>query len=418
MNESTTTVVVTGAGLATPLGTDAGTIAGRLARGESGIGPFRAFDVAGLGFSAGAETPAVDIAARLRFPKNEKFMGRSVRLAFHAALDAVASSRLDLGALDPFRVAVYTGSGQTGLESAEFFGGLEAAAAGPEVPDFRDLGGRASRAIDRYWSFRSLANAGLGLLSMEFGAKGPSANFVQGDTASLQAVEAGVAELIEGRCDAVVAGGYDSLFTQSTALAYARAGLLSAAPPEGVRGPFDGSRDGIVLGEGAGFVLLEREADARRRGAPVIGRLLGFGSATHSGEAPPKSVAATAARAIAEATGGARPDFVVAHGIATPEGDRDEARLLHELAAGVPVTAFKGATGYLGAATGAVELILAMLAARDRTVPPIARLEAPDEGLGLDLVRAEPRPLAAAAPTALCLSWTWSGQIGAVMIGV
>ncbi len=411
------TVVVTGAGLATPLGLETEAVAARLMRGESGIGPFRTFDVSGLGFTAGAETPDVEIAGRMRFPKNEKFMGRSVRFAVHAAFDAVAASRIDLAAGDPFRVGLYTGSGQTGLESAEFFRGLEVAAEGGDTPDYRGLGGRAARAIDRYWSLRTLSNAGLGLLSMEIGAKGPSANFVQGDTASLQAVLAGADDLAEGRCDVVIAGGYDSLLSQSTVLAYAQAGLLSPAAPDEAGRPFDRRRDGLVLGEGAGFVVLEREADARRRGAPVLGRVLGIGSANETGDAPPKRSAETAGTAIAEATGGRRPDFVVAHGIGTRDGDRDEARLLAALGHGAPVTAFKGATGYLGAATGVVETILALMAARERRLPPVARCAAPDDGLGLDLVHGAARTIESAAPTALCLAWTWSGQVGAAFVG-
>ena len=408
-------IVVTGAGLALPLGLSMDGVWSRLVRGESAIGPMRVLDTARLGVLAAAEVPAFDLASRLRFPKNEKFMGRSVRFGLLAALDAVAASAIDFALLDAYRVGIHVGSGQTGLETAEFFGALDVA--GEDDPNYRNMGGRAARMIDRYWSLRTLSNAGLGLLSMELGAKGSSANFVQGDTASSQAIIAGCQDLAEGRCDVVLAGGYDSLLTASTCLAYARAGLLSAAGPETAGRPFDRARDGLVLGEGAGFLVLERHEDARRRGAPILGALVGFGSSMEAGEAPPKASARSFTAAVGEATSRQGPDFVMAHGIGTVDADEREAGLLQaQMGSPVAVTAVKGATGYLGAATGAVEIILALLAARHRAVPPIAHLAEPDEGVTLDLVRGTARRAAQANPAGLCLSWSWTGQLTAVLV--
>ena len=115
---------------------------------------------------------------------------------------------------------------------AEFFAALEVAETGERDSTYRQLGGRASRLVDRYWSLRTLSNAGLGLLAAEFAARGPSSNFVQGETASAHALEAAYYDVLEGRCDVALAGGYDCLLTPSTYLAYQRAGMLSSSAPE------------------------------------------------------------------------------------------------------------------------------------------------------------------------------------------
>ena len=176
-----------------------------------------------------AEVPAFDLTRDLRAPKNEKFMAPGVRFAVRAAKEAVRMSAVNLDHVDPFRVAIYTGSGQTGLESGDFFNNLEVANGGTVESDFANMGGRAARVLDRYFSLRTLSNAGLGLLSMEFGAKGPSNNFVQDDTASAWAIASGARDLEDGRCDVAIVGGYDCLLTPSNYLAYKQAGLLSAS---------------------------------------------------------------------------------------------------------------------------------------------------------------------------------------------
>jgi 3-oxoacyl-(acyl-carrier-protein) synthase len=411
-------VVITGVGLAVPLGVSVDEVWQRSVRGESAIGPFRRFEPKAFACQASAEVPEVELGHSLRYPKNEKFMTRGVRYAMHAATTAVASSGIDLGSIDPYRVAVYTGSGQTGIESAEFFPALEFAQGGGEDRDYAKLGGRASRLLDRFFSLRTLSNAGVGLLSVELGAKGASNNFVQGDTASALAIAAAVHDVADGGSDVAVAGGFDSLVTVSTYLAYEQAGLLSSEVPERAYRPFDRDRDGLVLGEGAAFVVLERESDARRRGGPVLGEMLGIGTATDPGDTLGAGASDAALRvAIAGATRGAAVDFVVAHGIGPRDGDRAEARVIDGIFEHrPPVTAFKSQTGYLGAATGAVELVLALRAARARVVPPIARHATPDEECRLSLVSGAPHALAPEAPSALCLAWSWFGQCTAIAV--
>jgi 3-oxoacyl-(acyl-carrier-protein) synthase len=411
-------IVVTGMDVIAPLGASLTEVWPRVLRGESGIAPLHRFDPDGFPCTASAEVPEFDIASRMRVPKNEKFMGLSTRCAVRAAQGAVASSGVDLSAIDPYRIALYAGSGQTGLESSEFFATLEISRGATEEEDFANMGGRPSRLMDRYWSLRTLSNAGLGLLSVEFGAKGPSDNYVQGDTASALAIAAGFHDLRDGRSDVAIVGGYDSLLTTSTYLAYHNAGLLSSMAPARAYRPFDRDRDGIVLGEGAAFLVLERAEDARRRGAAVLGEILSVGDATEPDDTLDAKASGAALRAAVETATGGRPfDFVVAHGIGTERGDRDEAGLLDAVVGrSVPVTAFKGQTGYLGAATAAVELVLALQAARDRLVPPIARHQETDESCRLSLVTRTPHRLSAERPTALCVAWSWFGHCSAIAV--
>jgi 3-oxoacyl-[acyl-carrier-protein] synthase II len=373
--------------------------------------------VSGHACTSAAEIADFDVSSSLRVPKNQKFMSKSVLCAVRATKEAVAASQIDLGRLDPRRIGVYMGSGETGLESSEFFPAVALAWSQGEDSDYKRLGGRASRLIDPYFSLRTLSNAGVGLLSTELGATGPSGNFVQSETASAFAIASACYDLIEDRCDAAVAGGYDSLMNVSTYLAYESMDLLSAASPSEAFRPFDRRRDGVVLAEAAGILVLERLADAQARGAPIQGEIAGFSCSTGASdriEAEKSPVVAGAA--IREAVGEHTLDFVIAHGIGTPLGDRCEAVMLASvLGTHLPVTALKSQTGYLGAATAAVELGLGFLSVRNRQVPPIARHELPDRDFSLDFVNRCARPLQRDIPAALCLSWSWTGQCTAFL---
>ena len=409
-------VVVTGMGLATPPGISIDQVWQKWVGSDSAIARSNRLDRLGGDTILAAEVPPFDLGTDLRIPKNEKFMSAGVRFAVRAAREALRAAHLDLKAVDPYRVGVYTGSGQTGMESADFFGTLEAAGGHDEATDFANMGGRASRALDRYFSLRSLSNAGLGLLSIEMEAKGPSDNFVQDDAASAMAVVSGLRDLQDGRCDVAIAGGYDSLLTPSHYLSYKATGLLSALDVARAYRPFDRERDGLVLGEGAGFLILEREEDARRRGVAPMGHLLGVGSAMEIEDSAHAKASDAAMRAAVErATRGGAVDAVVAHGIGTQDGDRREASVLGNVfGSEVPVTALKSLTGYIGAATAIVEFIIGMRAARERLLPPIARLEYRDDDCGLNLVQGEPRGLAATAPTVVTVSWSWFGGCAAM----
>jgi 3-oxoacyl-[acyl-carrier-protein] synthase II len=365
--------------------------------------------------AASAVVPPFSIDSILRFPKNQKFMTHAVKCAVRAAREAVDQSGILSAGMDPWRVSLYTGSGQTGLEYDEFFRALALAWPDGREMDFKYLGGIPSRLIDPYFSIRTLANGGLGLISMELGIRGPNANYVHSDTASAQSLISGYHDLIEHRCDAAIVGGYDSLLGPSSLLAYLRAGLLSPSAPEIAYCPFDRARDGMVLGAGAGFLVLERSPDARSRYATILGEICNAQCATElSGSQLPAISQGTLQPLVAEVIDEGI-DFVVAAGIGTVEADRAEAAALCEaVGRDVPVTALKSHTGYLGASTSVVELGIALMCARERLVPPIARHTAPDDGCRLNLVRDQARALPSEAPAGLFLSQSWGGQVSAI----
>jgi 3-oxoacyl-(acyl-carrier-protein) synthase len=370
--------------------------------------------VEGHAAQALATVAEFELESCLRFPKNHKFMGRAVQLAMRAAREAVDQSGIDPRKMDGSRVGIHVGSGQTGVEYDHFFPSLIMAWDGGREMDYKYLGGLPSHLIDRYICLRTLANGGLALLSTEFGIRGPNGNFTQKDTASAQAVQAAYLDLLEERCDVSVAGGYDSLTTTGNFLAYEQAGLLSHTEPAEAYRPFDMRADGVVLGEGAGFLVMERWEHAVERGATILGELSGAGSAMGSSEQwRPAWTAETFAQAARQALGGDAPDFVVACGMGTAEEDRAEAAALAGIiSSGTPVTALKACTGYMGAATAAVELGLGLLCARQGLVPPIARHTLSDGAL--ELVRLAPRQLEQTEPLGLFLSCSWGGAVAAL----
>lgn len=407
-----TRVVVTGIGMVTPLGFTLEDQWTRSVRGDSAIGAITRFDVDGFSCRSAGEVPEFEVARYLSNPKSQKFLGKNTSMAVRAAREAVAHAGVDLKSFDAYQVGVYTGSGETGLEGSEFFRAMSAAWDGSDEMDFKDLGGRSSRLIPPYFSLRTLSNAGVAFLATELGARGTSNNFIHGDTASAQAVSNALYDLAENRCQIAIAGGYDSLLNPSTYLAYHKIGLLSGGEPACSYRPFDARRDGLVLGEGAAFLVLETVENAERRGARVLAEVVQIEFFTDPSDSlEPKSNVENFCSRVDAALAGVVPDFVIAHGIGTREGDLAEAKMLRALfGSDTPVTALKSHTGYLGAATAAVELAFATFALQDGDVPPIARHESTDPDVELDLVIGQPRPIAVAEPTALCFTWSWGGQ--------
>jgi len=409
-------VAITGVGLVTPLGLTAAENVSRACRGESGIGPARAFAVEGHAAQALATVADFELEPLLRVPKNIKFMGRAVRFAMRAAREAIDQSGLDPRNMDASRVGIQVGSGQTGVEYDDFFPSLLMAWDAGREMDYKYLGGLPSHLIDRYICLRTLANGGLALLSTEFGIRGPNGNFTQKDTASALALNAAWLDLLEGRCEVAVAGGYDSLATPGNFLAYEQAGLLSHADPAEAYRPFDAQADGLVLGEGAGFLVLERWEHAAERGATVLGEFLGAGSAM-GGSAVwrPAWTQEAIFQAARQATAGARADFVVAAGLGLAEEDCCEARALGVMVGqDVPVTALKSRTGYMGAGTAAAELGLGLMCARQGFLPAIARHRRATPDCALDFVAGGVRPLEDARQTGLFLSCSWGGAVAAL----
>jgi 3-oxoacyl-[acyl-carrier-protein] synthase II len=241
-------------------------------------------------------------------------------------------------------------------------------------------------------------------LSIRYGIRGPSITVSTACASGAMAIGEGVELLRRGAADIVLAGGVDAPLTYNVLSGFLRLDAMSrnVRDPAHASRPFDAERDGFVLAEGAGFVVLEREADAQRCGRDVLGTVHGYGSTAdaHHLVAPPED-GDGALRCMRAALADARipPSEVThvnAHGTSTVLNDRTEARALSTLFDGTPppVTSIKGTTGHPIGAAGAIEAIIAIASARHRLAPPVAGLCTPDPELDLDLVRDRPRPIA------------------------
>jgi 3-oxoacyl-(acyl-carrier-protein) synthase len=411
-------IVVTGLGACTPLDRTLDLSWQRLARGESAIVPLVHLEGVpnpprAVALSAGASEPP-----RLRVAKHAKYAGRAVSCMLHALAEATGTAGWPAVHVDPERIAIYGATGQTGLDVEEFFPALSAAWADDPRRDYAKVGGVAARLVDPHFSLRTLANGGLALVAAQIGAHGPSANYVQSELASAFALRAAWRDLTDHRADLAVVFACDSLAHPSTWLAYERAGLLSRQAPPDAHRPFDARRDGVVLGEGGAVMVLERATGAAARGACPVVEFAGIRvSAAGASVASPSALALQHLLQDPHAldTGGARHEeparmLLIARGLGTVEHDRAEATAIVTAGhANVPTTAFKGATGYLGAATGLVEAALAARALSDEVVPPVVHLVDKDPACPIDVAGAA-RGFAGRSRMAVTCLAGWDGQ--------
>jgi len=379
-------IAITGVGAVTPLGVGADVLHRRWTAGESGIsdGAGRCLDF----------EPADHLSA-----KQVRRSDRFTQLVLVAAREALARAGWDDGPpLDPERAACVIGTGVGGI------GTIEA--------QYGTMRERGADWISPQTIPALMANAPAGALAIEYGLRGPSFATASACAAGAHAIETGARMIATGEADAVVAGGTDAAVTDFVVASFARIGATS---PSGVSRPFDRRRDGFVIGEGAGVVVLEAEDSAAARDATPLGRLAGAGSTTdaHHMTAPdPSAAGATRAMRRALSQAGADPAevaYVNAHGTSTPLNDRAESHAIEqalgrERALAVPVSSTKSAIGHLLGAAGAVEAIATLLALRDGIAPPTLNWEEREQGLDLDYVPGRARRLAPASGRRLALS--------------
>jgi 3-oxoacyl-[acyl-carrier-protein] synthase II len=246
-----------------------------------------------------------------------------------------------------------------------------------------------------------MPNAGAASLAMRWGLRGPVFGVVSACAAGANAIGMGMRSLQSGETDAVVVGGAEATLS---AFAHGCFGAMQALSESGISRPFDARRDGFVMGEGAGVLVLERAAAARERGVRVLGELLGYASTADAYHlTAPDPGGGPAARAIELALADARltpqdVDYVNAHGTSTPLNDAAETAALktalgEQRAREIPVSSTKSAIGHLLGAAGAVEAIATVLALEERVAPPTVGYEVPDPELDLDYIPGSARPL-------------------------
>jgi 3-oxoacyl-[acyl-carrier-protein] synthase II len=370
----TRTAVITGVGAVTPLGVGARTLHERWSAGRSGIED---------GAGRCSEFDPTDHLSVKEVRRSDRF----TQLALTAAAEALADAGWDGETpVDPERAACVIGTGIGGIGTLE-----------DQHVLLREQG--ESR-VSPLAIPLLMANAASGVVAMKHDLRGQSFGTVSACAAGAHAIGTAQRLIAYGDADAVVTGGSESTLTP---LATAAFGRMDALSDSGVSRPFDRRRDGFVMGEGAGVLVLEAEDAARERGARILGRVLGFASTSdaHHLTAPePTGRGAAKAIELALRDAGVEPDdvlYVNAHGTSTPLNDRAETQAiktaLGERAKDVPVSSTKSAIGHLLGAAGAVEAIATVLALRDRIAPPTLNYEEPDEGLDLDYVPNEARPL-------------------------
>jgi 3-oxoacyl-[acyl-carrier-protein] synthase II len=376
-------VVVTGLGIVCPIGNTVAEAWSSVLAGKSGIGRITRFDASPLSSQIAGEVKNFDVAAYLS-PKEARRMDRFIHLGIAAGVQALKDSGLEVTEANATRIGVNIGSGIGGLPMIE--------------ETHNDVLKGGPRKISPFFIPSTIINMISGNLSIMHGLKGPNLAMVTACTTSAHCIgEAG--RLIEyGDCDVMVAGGAESTITLLTVGGFAAARALSTRndDPATASRPWDRDRDGFVLGEGAGVVVLEEFEHAKRRGATVYAELAGYGM---SGDAyhmtAPQESGEGAARCMENALRNAGLnrediDYVNAHGTSTPLGDLAETvalkRCFGDHAKKLAVSSTKSMTGHLLGAAGGVEAIFSVLAIRDQVAPPTANLFNQDPACDLDYV--------------------------------
>ena len=353
-------------------------------------------------------------------------MGRAARFGVAAAGMAVWDSGLELVRENPDRVGVVMGTGIVPMDLPDIAPLLAEACHEDGVVDAPRLGQRGTSALFPLWILKYLPNMTAAHISLVHNARGANNTIVTACAAGTQAVGEGFRLVARGDADVVLAGGADSRIDPLLLLAYSALGALSPGDraPEEVSRPFDGARDGFVLGEGAGVLILEEEERARRRGAEIYAEVLGLGSSFDAyAVTKPDPTAGGAARAIKWALDEARVDpsdvdYINAHGTSTRLNDQMETmavkRVFGDCAKALPLSSIKSMVGHLIGAAGAVEAAALALTLHDRVLPPTINQTQPDPYCDLDYVPNCARSMR--ARTGVSTSFGFGGQIAALVM--
>ena len=375
-------VVVTGLGLICGVGNSTEEVWKALLAGKSGVGPITEFDASNFACRIAAEVKNFDPLNYIE-KKEVKKMARFIHLALAASDEALKSSGLKITPGNDERIGVHIGSGIGGFDIIE--------------REHTALMEGGPRKISPFFIPSAIINLAAGQVSMRHGAKGPNEATATACTTSAHSVGDSFRIIQYGDADAMIAGGTEAAITAMGVGGFAAMRALSTRndEPEKASRPWDQGRDGFVIGEGAGILILEELEHARRRGAPIIAEVVGYGMSAdayhitqpapeHEGGFRVMRNAVRDAKVSPEAVG-----YVNAHGTSTPIGDTLEAHAIRNFFGNhkVPVSSTKSMTGHLLGGAGGLEAGITVLALRDQILPPTINLENPDpETAGMDLV--------------------------------
>ncbi len=375
-------VVVTGLGVVTSLGHQVEEVWQRVLRGDSGIRLLKLFDTEKFKVKFGGEISDWAPSEKYMSPKDHRRIDRFTQFALVAGTDAVTQSGIDFAKEDPFRCGVIIGSGIGGLHEIE-----------------EQLERLLHKGPDRVSAFlvpKMMVNAASGHLSIVYGLRGPNTAVATACASAANAMGDAFRTIQHGDADIMITGGAEAAITPMSIAGFQNMRALSERndAPEKASRPFDKDRDGFVLSEGAGILIFEEAEHAKRRGAPILAEVLGYGASADGGHiTQPDENGTGAAKAMERALSDAKLNpadigYINAHGTSTSLGDLAETRAIKSIfgehAKKVSISSTKSQVGHLLGASGGVELVFSILALRDGKIPPTINLDNPDEGCDLD----------------------------------
>ena len=404
-------VVVTGLGVLSPVGNDYASTWQNIVGGKSGIGPITVFDASEYTTHFAGEVKDFNVEDYIA-KKETKKMDKFIQFGIAAGKQALVDSGLAITEKNASRVGVAIGSGIGGLSLIE--------------ENHTKLVNSGPKRISPFFVPATITNMISGFLSIMEGLKGPNLNIVTACTTGVHNMGIAARTIAYGDADAMLAGGAEASICPLGLGGFAAARALSTRNdnPQIASRPWDKDRDGFVMGEGAGVVMLEEYESAKARGAKIYAELVGFGMSgdAHHMTSPPENgegAAAAMHNALNDASVNAdQVGYINAHGTSTPAGDVAEVAavktIFQDSAKKVLVSSTKSMTGHLLGAAGAVEAIFTILALKDQVAPPTINLDNPGEGCDLDFVAHEARSIK--MEYALCNSFGFGGTNASLVI--
>jgi len=375
-------VVVTGLGVVHSLGNDVQTFWNAIKEGKNGIKKVTKFDTSEFPTKVGAQIDDFD-SSRYIDRKEAKRMDLFTQYAIVASQQAVDMAGLDFSKIDPFRAGVFIGSGIGGMETLE--------------ENCRILFEKGPKKVSPFFVPMMIANMASGMVAIRFGIKGPNACVVTACATSNHSIGDAMRVIQNGEADVMITGGSEAALTPLGYAGFCAMRAMSTnEDPETACRPFDKNRDGFVMGEGAGILVLEDYEHAVKRGATILAELAGYastGDAYHITAPDPDCLAGIMCIRNALKDAGIAPeevDYFNAHGTSTPLNDPSETKCIKEVfgehARKLAISSTKSMTGHLLGAAGGIEAVISVMAIKDGFIPPTINLREPDPECDLDYV--------------------------------
>jgi 3-oxoacyl-[acyl-carrier-protein] synthase II len=381
-------VVITGLGVVSPIGNDINTFWNNLIAGTSGVGPITSFDASEFPTRIAAEVKDFDPLNYID-KKEARRTDRFIQFAIAASKMALAHAGIDMAKEDPTRVGVYIGSGIGGLNTLE--------------EQHRTLLERGPKRVSPFFIPMMIANMASGQVSISIGAKGPNSSAVSACATGTHSIGDAFKILQRGDADVMIAGGTESTISPLAFAGFSSMGALSRRndEPQKASRPFDAERDGFVMGEGSGVLVMETLEHALKRGADIIAEVVGYGmtgDAYHLTSPAPEGEGAKRSMMMAMRDAGLKPediDYINAHGTSTDLNDKFETMAIKsafgEHAYKLAISSNKSMIGHLLGAAGGVEAVATALTLKHQIIPPTINYEHPDPECDLDYVPNEAR---------------------------